>query len=207
VNIVAADWLPYCLPLRRPWQTSRGSFSERHGRLRRLTADDGRRRNRTRRAAQDHLAHRQRSARQRGWLGLQDYVLGMLFYRFISENLTSYLNEQERKAADTAFDYAALSDADAEFGRAETVQEKGFYILPSQLFANVRGGRARTPTSTRPWPHLCRHRRFRQRRDSEDDLQGSVRRPRRQQQQARPHGGQTQRKAGQAARRHRRPAA
>lgn len=42
MNIVAADWLPYCLPLRRPWQTSRGSFSERHGRLRRLTADDGR---------------------------------------------------------------------------------------------------------------------------------------------------------------------
>jgi o-succinylbenzoate synthase len=42
VTIVAADWLPYCLPLRRPWQTSRGSFSERHGRLRRLTADDGR---------------------------------------------------------------------------------------------------------------------------------------------------------------------
>lgn len=42
MTIVAADWLPYCLPLRRPWQTSRGSFSERHGRLRRLTADDGR---------------------------------------------------------------------------------------------------------------------------------------------------------------------
>jgi len=41
VNIVAADWLPYCLPLRRPWQSSRGSFSERHGRLRRLQTDDG----------------------------------------------------------------------------------------------------------------------------------------------------------------------
>ena len=42
MKIVAADWLPYCLPLRRPWQTSRGSFSERRGRLRRLTTDDGR---------------------------------------------------------------------------------------------------------------------------------------------------------------------
>ena len=42
MKVVAADWLPYCLPLRRPWQTSRGSFSERHGRLRRLTTDDGR---------------------------------------------------------------------------------------------------------------------------------------------------------------------
>ena len=41
MNIVAADWLPYCLPFRRPWQTSQGSFSERHGRLRRLQTDDG----------------------------------------------------------------------------------------------------------------------------------------------------------------------
>jgi len=62
----------------------------------------------------------------------------MLFYRFISENLTAYLNVQERKAGDPDFDYTTLSDADAEFGRAETVKEKGFYILPSELFANVR---------------------------------------------------------------------
>src|SRR5574343_158402 len=72
-----------------------------------------------------------------GW-DFKTYVLGMLFYRFISENLTSYLNEQERKAGATDFDYARLSDVDAEFGRAETVKEKGFYILPSELFANVR---------------------------------------------------------------------
>jgi type I restriction enzyme M protein len=72
-----------------------------------------------------------------GW-DFKTYVLGMLFYRFISENLSSYLNEQERKAGSPDFDYAALSDTDAEFGRAETVKEKGFYILPSELFANVR---------------------------------------------------------------------
>lgn len=72
-----------------------------------------------------------------GW-DFKSYVLGMLFYRFISENLTSYLNEQERKAGDAEFDYARLSDADAEFGREETVKEKGFYILPSDLFVNVR---------------------------------------------------------------------
>lgn len=72
-----------------------------------------------------------------GW-DFKTYVLGMLFYRFISENLTSYLNEQERKAGSPDFDYAALSDEDAEFGRIETVKEKGFYILPSDLFANVR---------------------------------------------------------------------
>jgi type I restriction enzyme M protein len=72
-----------------------------------------------------------------GW-DFKSYVLGMLFYRFISENLTGYLNEQERKAGNRDFDYTRLSDTDAEFGRAETVKEKGFYILPSDLFANVR---------------------------------------------------------------------
>ena len=63
----------------------------------------------------------------------------MLFYRFISENLTSYLNEQERKAGTKDFDYAGLSDDLAEQGRTETVKEKGFYILPSELFVNLRG--------------------------------------------------------------------
>ena len=72
-----------------------------------------------------------------GW-DFKSYVLGMLFYRFISENLTSYLNEQERRDGNLDFDYAKLSDQEAEYGRAETVNEKGFYILPSELFANVR---------------------------------------------------------------------
>ncbi|MGE5315989.1 MAG: type I restriction-modification system subunit M [Acidobacteriota bacterium] len=71
-----------------------------------------------------------------GW-DFKSYVLGMLFYRFISENLTRYLNEQERKAGNPNFDYACISDSDAEIGRAETVKEKGFYILPSELFVNV----------------------------------------------------------------------
>ncbi len=62
----------------------------------------------------------------------------MLFYRFISENLTAYINEHERHAGDEAFDYVRLEDVEAEFGRKETVAEKGFYILPSELFDNVR---------------------------------------------------------------------
>ena len=41
MNIVAADWLPYCLPLKRPWQTSRGSIGERRGKLYRLQTADG----------------------------------------------------------------------------------------------------------------------------------------------------------------------
>ncbi len=71
-----------------------------------------------------------------GW-DFKQYVLGMLFYRFISENLTSYLNADERRSGSRDFDYAELSDNDAERGRADTVQEKGFYILPSELFVNV----------------------------------------------------------------------
>ena len=72
-----------------------------------------------------------------GW-DFKSYVLGMLFYRFISENLTAYINKSEREAGDPNFDYAQLGDTQAEFGRKETVEEKGFYILPSELFQNVR---------------------------------------------------------------------
>lgn len=71
-----------------------------------------------------------------GW-DFKQYVLGILFYRFISENLTNYINADERRAGKKDFDYLALSDKEAEFGRADTVKEKGFYILPSELFANV----------------------------------------------------------------------
>ncbi len=72
-----------------------------------------------------------------GW-DFKTYVLGMLFYRFISENLTAYLNDHQRRAGDPNFDYRSLDDKKAEFGRKETVAEKGFFILPSELFENVR---------------------------------------------------------------------
>lgn len=64
-----------------------------------------------------------------------DYVLSALFYRFISENLTQHLNNSDDEGVD--FDYTKISDEQAEFGRKETVIEKGFFILPSQLFVNV----------------------------------------------------------------------
>jgi type I restriction enzyme M protein len=72
-----------------------------------------------------------------GW-DFKSYVLGMLFYRFISENLTAYINKGEHEAGESDFDYAQLPDTQAEFGRSETVAEKGFYVLPSELFQNVR---------------------------------------------------------------------
>ncbi len=71
-----------------------------------------------------------------GW-DFKAYVLGMLFYRFISENLTAYINKEEQRTGNKKFDYTKISDKDAEFGRADTVKEKGFYILPSELFVNV----------------------------------------------------------------------
>lgn len=72
-----------------------------------------------------------------GW-DFKAYVLGMLFYRFVSEDLTAYINKGEHDAGNTNFDYTELADDQAEIGREETVAEKGFYILPSELFRNVR---------------------------------------------------------------------
>ena len=73
-----------------------------------------------------------------GW-DFKQYVLGILFYRYISENITSYINEGEREAGSTSFDYTKLSDTDAEQARDDLVTTKGFFILPSELFENVRG--------------------------------------------------------------------
>ena len=68
----------------------------------------------------------------------KQYVIGMLFYRYISENLTSYININEEAAGNVGFNYADLSDEEAEEAREELVQSKGFFILPSELFINVR---------------------------------------------------------------------
>lgn len=72
-----------------------------------------------------------------GW-DFKSYVLGIMFYRYISENLANYINADERAAGDEAFDYALLSDEDAEQAREDMVKTKGFFILPSELFCNVR---------------------------------------------------------------------
>lgn len=71
-----------------------------------------------------------------GW-DFKQYILGIMFYRYISENITNYINEGERKAGDATFDYAKLKDSEAEPERENLVKEKGFFILPSELFINV----------------------------------------------------------------------
>lgn len=72
-----------------------------------------------------------------GW-DFKQYVLSMLFYRYISENLTDFINHGEQDAGDNSFDYAKLPDGEAETARADIVKTKGFFILPSELFENVR---------------------------------------------------------------------
>lgn len=72
-----------------------------------------------------------------GW-DFKQYILGILFYRFISENISEFFNNAEHEAGDLEFDYAKISDEEAEEDfRPNTVEDKGFFILPSQLFENV----------------------------------------------------------------------
>lgn len=71
-----------------------------------------------------------------GW-DFKQYVLGMLFYRYISENLSSYIEKGEIEAGTTDFRYADLPDEDAEQARSDLVSTRGFFILPSELFCNV----------------------------------------------------------------------
>ena len=72
-----------------------------------------------------------------GW-DFKNYVLGTMFYRYLSENLADYINKYEHEeVGNTNFDYARLSDTKAEEARADIVNSKGFFILPSELFCNV----------------------------------------------------------------------
>lgn len=80
-----------------------------------------------------------------GW-DFKEYVLGIMFYRYISENLTNYLNTNERET-NASFDYTTLSDEDAENGREAIIQEKGFFIPQARYFAISSRQRQMTKTS------------------------------------------------------------
>ena len=100
-----------------------------------------------------------------GW-DFKSYVLGMMFYRYISENLTNYINAGEAEAGNPDFDYAKLSDEDAEQARADLVNTKGFFILPSELFVNVRARAARDENLNETLERVFKH--------IEESAQGSV---------------------------------
>lgn len=72
-----------------------------------------------------------------GW-DFKSYILGIMFYRYISENLTNYINAGEIESGNADFDYTLLSDEEAEIAKDDLVATKGFFILPSELFVNVR---------------------------------------------------------------------
>lgn len=74
-----------------------------------------------------------------GW-DFKQYVLGMLFYRYISENFDRYISKQEWEAGNKDFSYSKLSDEEVLAAKneiADLVESKGYFILPSQLFGNV----------------------------------------------------------------------
>ena len=91
-----------------------------------------------------------------GW-DFKNYVLGTMFYRYISENLCNYINSGEIDAGNTDFDYAKMPDEDAEEAREGLVEEKGFFILPSELFCNVRTNAANDENLNETLERVFRH--------------------------------------------------
>lgn len=91
-----------------------------------------------------------------GW-DFKSYVLGIMFYRYISENLTNYVNAIEKDAGDSDFDYTLLSDEQAEMAREGLVNTKGFFILPSELFCNVRKTAANDENLNETLERVFRH--------------------------------------------------
>ena len=71
-----------------------------------------------------------------GW-EFKAYVLGTIFYRYISEDICQYVADLQAAAGIKDFDYSTLSDDEAEEARFMLVQEKGYFIKPSHLFQNV----------------------------------------------------------------------
>lgn len=79
-----------------------------------------------------------------GW-DFKMYILGFLFYRFISEDLAEFVDAGEHDSGDLDFSYAALSDDEAYEARDGIIEEKGYFLLPSELFANVTARCDRDP--------------------------------------------------------------
>lgn len=91
-----------------------------------------------------------------GW-DFKSYVLGIMFYRYISENLAAYISADEIAAGNVDFDYAKLPDDEAEQAREDMVKVKGFFILPSELFENVRARAAQDENLNMTLETVFRH--------------------------------------------------
>src|SRR5699024_11834002 len=78
-----------------------------------------------------------------GW-DFKQYVLGTLFYRFISENFASFFNDEETNYADLTDDVITNEIKD------DVIKVKGYFIYPSQLFVNiVKNANSKDRKSTR----------------------------------------------------------
>ena len=62
-----------------------------------------------------------------GW-DFKNYVLCMMFYRYLSEDLCNYINEGEKAAGNEDFDYAEITDEEAEEIKESIVSEKGYFM-------------------------------------------------------------------------------
>ncbi len=80
-----------------------------------------------------------------GW-DFKNYVLGTMFYRYISENLECYIDRGEWDAGNADFRYADMPDAEAEEACAGLVGEKVFLSCPASCSAMSGGQRPRTRT-------------------------------------------------------------
>ena len=109
-----------------------------------------------------------------GW-DFKQYILGTLFYRFISENLTDYINAEERRTGTADFDYAKLSDKEAELRSRRHGKGKGVLHTPERTVRErqaQRAQRCRPERDTRPG--LQEYRKFGQRHRERRQSQGPV---------------------------------
>lgn len=94
-----------------------------------------------------------------GW-DFKSYVLGTMFYRYLSEHITAWFNEAEEEAGNEGFDYAALSDEDADLPEEEIediINSVGFFMKPSELFCNVREKAPNDPNLNETLETVFRH--------------------------------------------------
>ena len=74
-----------------------------------------------------------------GWY-FRQYVLGLLFYRYISENLNDYINKIQKLSGVNNFNYKKLSNNEALKFKNAILKNKGLFILPDELFCNLHAG-------------------------------------------------------------------
>lgn len=67
----------------------------------------------------------------------KQYVLGIIFYRYISENFADRINRNERDIGKETFNYAELTDEEVKGWEEDRINAMGFFIKPSELFENV----------------------------------------------------------------------